>query len=66
MFFIITKEVELCYNESIKSKLDLFLCDSYDKMRKITKKYKELNIIVDELEKLNEEINELIKKENKE
>ncbi len=50
----IPKEVEVCYNKSIKNKLKLFLCDSYEKMREIAEE-EELKAIVDELERLNQE-----------
>ena len=49
----IPKEIDLCYNETIKNKLKLFMCDSYDKMRKIVRCDKELKLVVDEIEKLN-------------
>ena len=49
----IPKEMELCYNQNIKNKLQLFLCDSYEKMQEVVKNDKELKIVVDELERLN-------------
>jgi hypothetical protein len=51
----IQKEIEVCYNESIKNKLKLFLCDTYEKMKEVESLDKELKIIVDELERLNNE-----------
>ena len=49
----IPKELDLCYNLPIKNKLQLFLCDTYEKMRDIVNIDKELKTIVDELERLN-------------
>ena len=51
----IPKEEEMCYNENIKKKLKLFLCNSYEEMRNITKDNKEMESIVDELERLNQD-----------
>ena len=51
----IPKEKEMCYNEDIKKKLKLFLCNNYKEMRKISENNEEMNIIVDELERLNQE-----------
>ena len=51
----IPKEKHLCYNGNISKKLKLFQCDSYEEMRKITGEDKELNIVVDELERLNKD-----------
>ena len=51
----IPTEVNSCYNYSIKKKLELFLCDSFNEMRKVIDKDGELKIIMDELERLNNE-----------
>ena len=51
----IPKEEEICYNKDIQKKLKLFLCKSYEEMREIAKDDKEMNIVVDELERLNKE-----------
>ena len=51
----IPMEVESCYNKDIKKKLELFLCDSYEKMRSVAEDDKELKIIVDEIERLNKD-----------
>ena len=50
----IPKVVKSCYNQA-EEKLKLFLCDSYEKMREVVKNNKELEIIMDEIEKLNKE-----------
>ena len=49
----IPKEIEICYNNSIKNKLKLFTCDSYEKMKEVVDNDKELKIIMTELERLN-------------
>ena len=51
----IPKEEELCYNESIKKKLKLFLCKSYKEMKSIAEEDEELKSIVDEIERLNKD-----------
>ena len=51
----IKKEVELCYNKEVRDKLQLFLCKSYEEMKKIVGNNEELKIIMDEIERLNQE-----------
>ena len=49
------QEEKLCYTEFIKKKLELFLCNSYEEMRKVIKEDKELMIIMNEIERLNQD-----------
>ena len=49
------QEEKMCYNEDIKKKLKLFLCNSYEEMREVAETDKEMNNIVDEIERLNQE-----------
>ena len=49
------QEEKLCYNESIKKKLKLFLCKSYEEMKEVIKEDKELMIIMNEIERLNQD-----------
>ena len=49
------QEKNLCYNESIKKKLKLFLCNSYEEMKEVIKEDKELMIIMNEIERLNQD-----------
>ena len=50
----ISKASEVCYNE-INKFMKLFTCKSYEEMRKIALDDKEMNLIVDEIERLNKE-----------
>ena len=50
----ISKASEVCYNE-INKFMKLFTCRSYEEMRKIALDDKEMNLIVDEIERLNKE-----------
>lgn len=55
IIFFIPKEVQLYYNNDIKNNLKLFECKSYEEMRNITSNCKELNIIVNEIVRLNQD-----------
>ncbi|MBR2827844.1 MAG: hypothetical protein IKE70_01250, partial [Bacilli bacterium] len=49
------EEQDLCYNESVRKKLKLFLCKSYEEMKEVIKEDKELMIIMNEIERLNQD-----------
>ena len=50
----ISKASKICYNE-VNKFMKLFTCKSYEEMRKIALDDKEMNLIVDEIERLNKE-----------
>lgn len=50
----IPKLSESCYNE-VNKFMRLFCCENYEEMRKIASNDKEMNLLVDEIEKLNKE-----------
>ncbi|MBQ2640143.1 MAG: hypothetical protein IJF92_05250 [Bacilli bacterium] len=51
----VPKIVNKCYTNNIEKKLKLFLCDTYDDLKKVAGNDEELNAIVSELERLNKE-----------
>ena len=51
----LSKERDICYNESIRSMIELFLCNSYEEMEIVVEKNKELKIIMSEIERLNQD-----------
>ena len=46
---------EICYNKFMRKKLKLFLCNSYEEMKEVIKEDKELMIIMNEIERLNQD-----------